>query len=213
VEAQARQGFSGGLIAGCDISGLEFRDSAWKDVQLREVCAVRAVFLKMDILCSAFFRCSLTRMSFASSVMRDVTLDGLVLIRSRWLEGRLESVALRSCCLQRAEFARTLISACGFTDFEAIESRLENCVFADSRFTLTYGSGMNGFSGAHIKNCIFYNCRFEGVPLRGARLENSLFIRCSGEGGGEPYPRAAASPFVRRGGAQALLKRFTGSAE
>jgi uncharacterized protein YjbI with pentapeptide repeats len=210
VEEAARLGLEDCLIADCDLSGLDFRDSVWKDAGLRDVFAAGAVFLRMDMRGGVFFRSTLTRTSFISSCMKRLTLDALVLIRSRWQDGRLQSVALRSSCLQRAEFSRMLISACVFTDFEAIESSVENCVFADTRFTLTYGSGMNGFSGAHIRNSIFYNCRFEGFPLRGANLDNCLFIRSSGECGDEPFPRARLSPLARESQARTLLKRLQG---
>jgi hypothetical protein len=90
---------------------------------------------------------------------------------------------------------------------------MENCVAARSLFAISYGSGMNGFSGAHILNCIFYGCRFEGLPFYGAIPENCLFIRCSGETGcdSEPVniqPPAETVPYLRRVKAEQLLAQF-----
>jgi uncharacterized protein YjbI with pentapeptide repeats len=112
--------------------------------------------------------------------------------------------------MQRAEMKRMRVWSSAFTDFEAIESLVEDCVFAGTRFTLSYGSGMNGFSGARLKNCIFYNCRFEGFPFRGANLDNCLFIGSSGETGRENFSHRLSSPapLLRRDEALAIIKRF-----
>jgi uncharacterized protein YjbI with pentapeptide repeats len=148
-------------------------------------------------------------MSFNASLMRDVILDGLVLIHSLWHGGKLKNVRLRGSCLQRAEFSRMGISSCSFTDFEALESRLEDCLFAGCLFRLSRGSGMNGFCGSRIKNCIFTGCRFEGFPLRGAALKNCLFVRPAGEAGEETLMDASRhAPLVRRQEARSLLARL-----
>jgi uncharacterized protein YjbI with pentapeptide repeats len=197
------------VVTDCDLSGMAFHGCRCKGLQMRDVCAPDLRCENTEIRESAFFRCGLSRMSFCSSAMRNVILDGLVLIRSRWRGGKLKNVRLRGSCLQRAEFSRMGIDSCSFTDFEALESRLEDCLFAGCLFTLSYGSGMNGFSGSRIKNCIFTGCRFEGFPLRGAILENCLFIRPAGQAGEEALMRALCpAPLVRREEARRLLARL-----
>jgi uncharacterized protein YjbI with pentapeptide repeats len=212
-EAAELGGLSDCCVSTCDISNLRFNSCLWQGAELRDVSADGLVFLKSGVRKSLIFRSGLHGMSFTSSWMNDVTLDSLVLIKSRWQESLLKNVTLRSSCLQRAEFRRMKIASSSFTDFEAIESLLENCVAAHSLFAITYGTGMNGFSGAHIRNCIFYGCRFEGFPLRGAVLENCLFIRCVGETGCDSEhinTRLPAEPvsYTRRAEAEQLLARF-----
>jgi uncharacterized protein YjbI with pentapeptide repeats len=193
-------------IAGCDISGLEVSGSLWTRTDIRDVHAGGLRFLKTDIRDCSFFRSNFTDMDFAASSMTGVVLDGLTLIRSRWRGSRLKDVSLRNLCLQRAEFRGTRISSSIFTDFEAIKSEMENCIVANSRFVITYGSGMNGYSGASFRGCLFYNCRFEGCPLEGAFLEDCLFVRCAGSPGGRGNIRT--SELARRTEAAALLARF-----
>jgi uncharacterized protein YjbI with pentapeptide repeats len=197
------------VLAGCELSGMVFHGCRWKGVQMREVCAPALRLEEADMRDSAFFRCGLSRMSFTASVMCNVILDGLVLIRSQWRRGKLKDVRLRGSCLQRAEFSRMRIRGCSFTDFEALESRLEDCLFAGCLFTLSYGSGMNGFSGSRIKNCIFTGCRFEGFPLRGAILENCLLIRPAGQASDEAIPeQRRGAALLRAEEARGLLARL-----
>jgi uncharacterized protein YjbI with pentapeptide repeats len=197
-------------IEGCDLSGFQPRRARWKKVTLRDVCANRAEFHGASLEDCSFFRCGLSHAVFRDSVMRNAVLDGIVLIRSLWLGGKLSGSAIRSSCMQRAELRRMRVCSSAFADFEAIQSVLEDCVFSGVRFALSYGSGMNGFCGARIRNCIFYNCRFEGFPLRGASLENCLFVASSGETGREDSVCRLSSPepLVRREEAFALVKHF-----
>jgi uncharacterized protein YjbI with pentapeptide repeats len=197
------------VVAGCELNGMVFRGCRCKGVQLREVSAPALRLENTHVRDSAFFRCGLSRMSFTASVMCDTILDGLVLIRSSWRRGTLKNVRLRSSCLQRAEFSRMRVCSSSFTDFEALESRLEDCLFAGCLFRLTYGSGMNGFSGSRVKNCIFTGCRFEGFPLRGAILENCLVIRPAGQASDEALVNARRrAPLVRGEQALKLLARL-----
>lgn len=198
------------VIENCDLSGFEPRSACWKKITLRDVCANHAVFQNVNMEACSFSRCGLARAVFRGIHIQNTILDGLVLIRSFWLDGKLYGTALKSCCMQRAEMKGMRVCSGAFTDFEAIESVLEGCVFAGVRFTLSYGGGMNGFSGARLKNCIFYNCRFEGFPLRGASLDNCLFIGSSGQTGREEFSRRLSSPapFLCREKALALVKRF-----
>jgi uncharacterized protein YjbI with pentapeptide repeats len=114
-----------------------------------------------------------------------MTLDGLTLIKSYWQKCALTGSILRNNCLQRARFIESQIISSALLDFEALNAQIDNCVFAHSIFSISYGSGMNGFSSAEIKNCIFYNCRFEGFPLRGALVQSTAFVHCGGEIGDE----------------------------
>jgi uncharacterized protein YjbI with pentapeptide repeats len=190
--------------------GFKFNNALRKQVRLRDICADSAVFRSTCLEDCAFSRSSLTGTLFRSSVMQNVIFDCLALIRGFRLEGKLKSFSVKSSCMQRIEMKRMRISSCVFTGFEAVESLLENCVFADTCFIPSCGSGMNGFSGARIKNCIFYNCRFEGAPLRGAALDNCLFIRCSGETGHKnPVRLTSPTPLLRRDEARALLEQFS----
>jgi uncharacterized protein YjbI with pentapeptide repeats len=197
-------------IENCDLSGLEYSGVQWKKIMLRDVYANYSVFQDASLEDCSLSRCGLTRAAFRNSFMRNTVLDGLVLIRSSWLDGKLQGAAIRSCCMQRVEMRRMRVVSSSFTDFEAIESLLEDCVFVGTRFTINYGNGMNGFSGARLKNCIFYNCRFEGLPLLGADIENCLFPGSSGETGQESFSLFLSSPvpLLCGGQASAIVKRF-----
>ena len=206
-------------IADCDITGLEVNQGSWAEVEMRDTRANNIVFLHTELKKCMFFRSDFLRMKLSFSTIRAVTLDGLTLIRSYWNKSTAEELSLRNTCLQRAEFQKMRVVSSRFTDFEAIESHMENCLFAHSRFVLTYGSGMNGYSGALLRNCIFYNCRFEGFPLRGATLENCVFVQCYGEIGDDMECRNVAGlarwadgrsvQMKRQSEASALIARFT----
>ena len=200
-------------IADCDISSLEVNKRIWTEVELRDTRANDIAFSHAELKKCRFFRSDLVRMSFSSSTMRNVTLDGLTLIRSVWQKSALHEITLRNACLQRAKFQKVKVFLSSFTDFEAIESRMENCLFAHSRFVITYGNGMNGYSGAILRNCIFYNCRFEGFPLRGATLENCVFVQCYGEVGDDMDCRNVAGLHRWGDGRSVRLKRPAQAAE
>ena len=210
LEDQARFGvLEDCLVAGCELGGMEFRRCQWRGVELREVTAPFLVFENADLRKLSVFRSSLSRLCMSSCVIADTVFDGLVLIRSRWQGLKLRGLRLKSSCLQRAQLRRVRAASSSFTDFEALESRLEDCVFSGCLFNITYGSGMNGFSGALIKNCVFYGCRFSGFPLRGAALENCVFSGCSGEISGEPVNSGARrKPLMRQVEAAKLLARI-----
>ena len=214
VEDQARGGvLEDCLVAGCELEGMEFRCCLWRGVELREVSAPFLVFENADMREVSIFQSSLSRMRLGSCALENLVLEGLVLIRSLWRNIRARDLRLRSSCLQRAEFSRVRASSSSFVDFEALESRMEGCLFSGCLFSLTFGSGMNGFSGALIRNCIFFGCRFEGFPLRGAVSENCLFIQCAGEITDEPVQAVSCGagrkkPLVRRGEAGELASRL-----
>jgi uncharacterized protein YjbI with pentapeptide repeats len=134
---------------------------------------------------SLFYRNSFMRAKFSASSFTAVVLDGLTLIKTQWLACRFNNTAVKNSCLQRAVMRGVRASALSMVDFEALDIQMEDCLFAHSRFTINYGGGMNGFSGGVIRNCLFYNCYFEGFPLRGAQVHSSVFASCGGEIGDE----------------------------
>jgi uncharacterized protein YjbI with pentapeptide repeats len=113
--------------------------------------------------------------------MEALAFSGVTLIKTKWLHARLNRSSITQCTLQRCIMKNSIYTDSVFSDFEGISASVENCFFHTTRFEITYGGGMNGFSGAELKNCIFYGCTFSGYPLRGAVLENCTFINCRGE--------------------------------
>jgi len=168
-------------IAECDLPGLQVIDVHWNHADMRDLHANDINFQNTTLEKSTFFRSSFMRASFTGAVLDTMVLDGLTLIKSRWQNSRLVNTAMKNLCLQRASFYGNRFISSSFSDFEALDIRMDNCVFAHSMIGIHYGSGMNGFCSADITNCIFYHCRFEGYPLRGARLSSCVFVYCSGE--------------------------------
>ena len=218
-QALKKEGLRNSQIAECDLSGLKAEDACWDHTDLRDLHANGAEFQRMRFTESAFFRSSLLRARFADSVFNRMTLDGLTLIKSRWQGCVFTNTALRNNCLQRAEFRGCRFISSTLFDFEALNARMDNCIIAHSMLGVEYGSGMNGLSGAAVSNCIFYNCRFEGFPLRGALLRSTVFACCSGQigddmdcvnvaglglRGGRPKPL----PLAKAGEAAMLLDRL-----
>ncbi|QQO09001.1 pentapeptide repeat-containing protein [Breznakiella homolactica] len=206
-------------IVECDLSGLAAGPSLWNEVELRDLHANDIRFEGTRIAKSFFYRSSFMRARFTDTAIRTATLDGLTLIRSRWQGCSVSESIFKNLCLQRAEFLGCRISGSTFADFEALDAAIENTVIAHSGFSISYGSGMNGFSGGTIRNCLFYNCRFEGFPLRGAALDSCAFIYCSGEIGddmdcsnvaglGLRGGRISPMPIKSRNEASGLLARF-----
>lgn len=172
-------------IVGCDLSGLRIEKAIWNHADMRDLHADEIEFKETNLGKSSFFRSNLMHGRFLSSSFDNMTLDGLTLIKSHWKNCVLTGTTFRNNSLQRAEFFENQFISSAFIDFEALNVQIENCVFAHSMFSISYGSGMNGFSSAEIKNCIFYNCRFEGFPLRGALVRSTAFVHCGGEIGDE----------------------------
>lgn len=199
-------------IVECDLSNLVINKTAWVNTDLRDLHANDILFHNSHLEKSNFFRSSLMRARFLNSSLDNMTLDGLTLIKSLWRDCSIHNATIRNNCLQRTQVFQTRIISSLMLDFEALEAFLDNCLFAHSTFRISYGSGMNGFSSAKIKNCIFYHCRFEGFPLRGAVVSSSAFIHCSGEIGDEMECSNVAG--LGLGGCAALKRLlFKGDAE
>jgi len=180
-QALEKGAISGSQIAECELSGLIVKNIQWEKTGMRDLHANDIVFENTKLEGSIFYRSSFMRASFNKSVLQTMTLDGLTMIKSLWKNSQIKESVMRNLCLQRAVFSRSNFISSSMLDFEALDMKIENCVFAHSMFNISYGSGMNGFSGSVINNCIFYHCRFEGYPLRGAKLSSCVFVYCSGE--------------------------------
>jgi uncharacterized protein YjbI with pentapeptide repeats len=172
-------------ISECDLSRLAVKNIQWDHTDIRDLHANDIIFENTKLEGSSFFRSSFMRASFDKVVLSAMTLDGLTLIKSRWYGSWLTGSTMKNLCMQKSVFSGGRFISSSLLDFEALDMRVENCIFAHSMFSISYASGMNGFSNATISNSIFYHCRFEGYPLRGARLSSCVFVYCSGEIGDE----------------------------
>ena len=168
-------------IAECDLSGMQIINVQWDHTDIRDLHANDISVRNSKLENSNFYRSSLMRAIFYDSALNAMVFDGLTLIKSQWEKSRVTNSTLKNLCLQRAAFSGSRFVSTSLLDFEALNARIENCIFAHCMVGINYGSGMNGFSSGEIKNCIFYHCLFEGYPLRGAKLEGSVFAWCSGQ--------------------------------
>lgn len=180
-QALEKKTFSDCQVVECDLANLQVVDSYWEHADIRSLHANDISFQNTKLVNSTFFRSSFLRASFYKAALDTMILDGLTLIKSRWLDSGLVNTTMKNLCLQRAHLSGNRFISSSFLDFEALDIRMDNCVFAHSMIGINYGSGMNGFCNADITNCIFYHCRFEGYPLRGAKLTSCVFVYCSGE--------------------------------
>lgn len=172
-------------IADCELENLVVAGVEWRHADVRDSHVNNSSFSDSSLLESTFFRSSFMRATFQNVSFSTMVLDGLTLIKAHFSNGKFLSTTIKNACLQRSSFLNSHIVLSSFYDFEAINSNIENCVFYHSTLGISYGSGLNGFCDSTFKNCIFYNCRFEGFPLRGAHLDSCVFRYCSGEIGDE----------------------------
>lgn len=170
-------------IAECDLTGLTVPSSSWNKTDIRELCANDIVFKSARFDECVFFRSSMIGAVFSNCAFESSSIDGLSLIKSRWSTSFLHSSVLKNGTLQRSSFTRVVFSNCTIADIEAVASTVTECVFNNCLFEISYGCGMNGFSGATISESIFRGCRFSGYPLRGCTVRNSVFSHCFGEFG------------------------------
>lgn len=168
-------------ISECELSNLAVKNVQWDHADMRDLHANDILFENTKFKGSVFFRSSFMRAFFNKAVLHEMSLDGLTLIKSRWHNTWLTDSTVKNACLQRSVFSGNRLISTSMLDFEALDMRIDNCVFAHSMFSISYGSGMNGFSNAIISNCIFFHCHFKGYPLRGAKLYSCVFVYCSGE--------------------------------
>ena len=163
------------------LDGTEINRTVWNSVSMRDTNANDMQFSDSHFITSSISRSSLMNTSFSECSLDALTFSGVTLIKTKWLHIHSNRSSITQCTLQRCTIKNSMFSDSLFSDFEGISASVENSVFLATRFEITYGGGMNGFSGASLKNCIFYGCTFSGYPLRGAVLENCTFINCSGE--------------------------------
>ena len=184
-------------IVECELNGMKTGDAVWDHADMRDLHANDTCFQGTGLRGSRFFRSSFMRARFLGCRCDRMVFDGLTLIKSQWSNNELRESTIQNASLQRAVFRGNRFISSSFSDFEALDAVVEDCVFAHSSVNISYGSGMNGFSGGLIKNCIFYNCRFEGFPLRGADVESCVFLYCRGEIGDEMVCRNVAGLGLR----------------
>ncbi len=168
-------------ITECDLDGLRAVGCHWENTDMTDLNASGATFTGCSFASSTFERVNMQATSFTGCAFSGMTFSGLTLIKSFWADVTLARSAIRHCSLQRASFSRLRAHRSSFTDFEALNARIDRSSFLGCSFEISYGIGMNGFSGAEITNAIFCDCKFSGFPLRGAHLENCAFIRCRGD--------------------------------
>lgn len=172
-------------IAECDLSGLRISDIKWNNAHIRDLHANDTCFNNTVLEKSIFSRSSFMRASFDKTVLSVMVFDGLTLIKSNWNKSMITNTTMKNLCFQRSVFNDCRFISSSILDFEALDVKIENCIFMHCMIGINYGSGMNGFSNAGISNCVFYNCRFEGYPFRGSKLTSSVFAYCSGQIGDE----------------------------
>ncbi len=199
-------------IVECDLSSLEVSGTEWNDVELRDLHANDIRFMGTHLEKNTFTRCSFMRAGFLETKLLGTVFDGLTLIKSQWQNCNIEGSHIKNSVLQRSRFENCRIVSSSVTDFEGLNVEMDQCVIAHSMFCLSYGSGMNGFSGGHIRNCIFYNCVFDGYPLRGANLEGCVFLYCSGQIG-EDMDCVNVAGLGLRGHAQRIAMKNRAEAE
>lgn len=219
VEQALKEGsIRGSQISECDLNGLEVSGVKWEHTDMLDLHANDIKIRNTQLQGSRFYRCSFMRASFEGSFLDRMVFDGLTLIKSRWHGTRVADSTLKNLCLQRAELSTSRFISSSLLDFEALDIKIENCIFAHCMFGISYGSGLNGFCNGKIKNSIFYNCRFEGYPFRGANIESSVFLWCSGQIGDEMGCRNVAGiglrgnaqhkPLENVKAARSLLERY-----
>lgn len=184
VESELLEGtLTDSQIVECDLDGLRAVGSHWNRTNMADLNASASSFSGCDFASSAFERVNMQGASFTGCAFSGMTLSGLTLIKSQWADVSLSGSIVKNSSLHRASLYRVRAVGSSFTDFEALNARVERSSFLGCAFELGYGIGMNGFSGAVIANAIFCDCRFSGFPFRGARLENCAFVRCRGDVG------------------------------
>lgn len=168
-------------ISGCNLEGFSAFNALWHKTDIEELHAEHSSFTQIQFDESIFNRAGFKDACFTDCTFDTVQLNGLTLIKSIWKNIFFYAGNIRFCTLVRAGFNRVQMVNSILSDFEAAYADISNCFFLNSTVELTYGKGMNGFSGAKLQHCIFYNCHFSGFPLRGVQLKNCLFFNCYGE--------------------------------
>ncbi|MCM1235947.1 MAG: pentapeptide repeat-containing protein [Ruminococcus flavefaciens] len=178
--------FSGELEAGsefvsCDIDGIQLERSIWNDVGFSNCNANGISFRDFHMTHTSFVRSSLMRSLFDGGTFDGCTFSGTTLIRTGWNAAKINDTTFFQCTMQRMTMRRCVVLNSRFSDFEGIDASVSDCLFLNCHFEVTYGGGMNGFSGAEFKNCIFSGCSFSGYPLRGVHVRSCVFKNCRGE--------------------------------
>ena len=165
----------------CDMDGISLCGLSWNGIEFSS-CNANSVSLSgFRMSRSSFVRSSLMRSLFDGGILDGCAFSGTTLIRTQWNAVRIERSDFFQCAMQRASMSWCAVRDSRFSDFEGIDASISGCLFLNCRFEVTYGGGMNGFSGAKFTNCIFYGCSFSGYPLRGAYAQSCVFSDCHGE--------------------------------
>jgi hypothetical protein len=173
--------FADSQIQNCILDGTAIRGAGWNSVHMRDSNANDVQFTDSQFVSSNISRSSLMNTSFTGCRWEQLAFSGVTLIKTHWAGIRSNRSSVVQCTMQRCSITDSIFTNALFSDFEGIFASAENDIFYAARFEITCGGGMNGFSGAELKNCLFYGCTFSGFPLRGASLVNCAFIHCSGE--------------------------------
>ncbi len=173
--------FSDSTILNSDIDNLACSKSEWNTIEIKDSNCNDSVFDEIN-----FIDCELDHSSFINTQFRNCKLSKThfnctSLIKLQLINSVLKNHVIDSCTLHRSVINKCIIQNSTFKDFEGISSKIDQSVFINCNFEITYGSGMNGYSSGLFENCIFINCSFTGFPLRGAETKDCAFINCTGE--------------------------------
>lgn len=166
----------------CDMDGIQqIERPAWNGIEFSDCNANGISFRDFHMAHTSFVHSSLMRSLFDGGTFDGCTFSGTTLIRTQWNAARFDDATFFQCTMQRTGMRRCTVTNSRFSDFEGIDADISDCLFLNCHFEVTYGGGMNGFSGAKFTNCIFWGCSFSGYPLRGIRAQSCVFSGCRGE--------------------------------
>lgn len=167
-------------VSNCDLSRISLDGVRWMSNSINNSNAPSIEFDNCVLDDVTFYRSNLERCSFVNSSAIGTNFSGITLIRSNFESSRIHSTNFKYCTMQRGILWKNMFTSSMFVDFEGLNMEVSDCLFKSCKFEITSDAGMNGFSTANIRSCIFMNCDFVGYPFRGANVISCIFINCTG---------------------------------
>lgn len=193
IEADFASGeFLDHQVVHCDLEGTRVTDTLLRGADFREIQASGIVFDRDDLIDNSFTMCTLSQSSFSFCTFDNTEFEGINFIKTRWNDCRSHNSTIRGSLLHRLHFEKSGFSGCVFSDLEALNGTIRDCVFSGCTFEIGFGSGVNGFGETLFSRCIFQGCSFDGAPLRGAKLDHCIFMNCGGDIGDNMEAAAVA---------------------
>lgn len=131
--------FSGCLLTGFDLSGLNLINSIFKNAKLVDISLKGAELCFSDFGGACFSNCDFSGASVEEAVFKEAKLEDCILKNAIFTHSNFSKAKIKSCCCaEHTSFKNCCFDSAGFDDFAVNISGMENCSLNEQEWDLKF---------------------------------------------------------------------------